>query len=138
MSEDRFLEVGDGNGDWLPIGTVGNIEDLGPAPDKRKVLVVFDEANGVTAEAWADLAGFEFEVVAMDDERVKGIDMPFGFSATFSMEINEVDREKMLAMFGPPQIPLATSIGYVESVDGVGCFGAKRGKKGKYKKDWHR
>jgi hypothetical protein len=85
--------------------------------------------------------GHDVTIVSFDEADevcAKSFDSLDGMSISVDLEISEEDREKLLAMFGPPQIPLATSIGYVENVDGVGCFGAKRGKKGKLKKDWMR
>lgn len=105
-----------------------------------RVLIFIDEACGVTVEAFASLDFPEVQFFAADDDRVKAIDFPHEFTASFGMEIREEDREKMLAMFGPSQIPLATSISYQcdERTAGYVPLGPPRGKKGKFKKDWMR
>jgi hypothetical protein len=126
MSEGRVLEMGDGKGNWWPIGTCSDVEGLGPV--SVGTVGHCDHARFVGRDVV-----FWFEESADIDD--KAFDVLTSMSISMELEMSEEDREKVLAMFGPAQIPLSSSVGYVEGVD---CGGDRRGKKGKFKKDWMR
>lgn len=112
-----------------------NVWTVGHIDHGRKVLIWFDEACDVSLEAFNALPDLGIEVVRWDDERVKAFDAKLGCTVSGVLEINDGDHEKLLAMFGPSRILSPHDLAPVLGVD---CFGERRGKKGKFKKDWMR
>lgn len=117
------------------------MSERGVLNEKNRSLIVWvEKADHIGEEVWAKLGELEIDVVRWDDERVKEFDSKLGYSVFCVIEMQEGDREKVLALFSPPQTPLTSSLAYVVERDpgGVGSSGSRRGKKGKFKKDWQR
>lgn len=156
MSEDRVLEMGDGKGNWWPVGTVGAVDGLGPfeAVEPRHPVNVgtvghVDYARrgrpavvviGATASQRELIARLTPDVVFFDefsDVDVKALDsIDARVQARFI--VTDEDQKKIVEMFDRlteyPPLPVAVEPNW----GGVGSFGARRGKKGKFKKDWQR
>lgn len=162
MSEDRVLEMGDEGGKWLPVGTIkdatiewdrdvgrpldyfhagtasGSVEHIGvePLEDRQPRVVVV----GATASQRELIARLTPEVVFFDelsDVDVKAFDsIDTQVQARFI--VTDEDQKKMVEMFDrlAEYAPLPAAV--EPNWDGVGNFGARRGKKGKFKKDWQR
>lgn len=155
MSEDRVLEMGDGKGNWWPVGTVGAVEDLGlfEAVEPRHPVNVGTIGHidyerrlppvvivGATASQRELIARLTPGVVFFDelsDVDVKAFDS-IDTRLHGAFVVTDEDQKKMVEMFDRlteyPPLPVAVEPNW----DGVGSFGARRGKKGKFKKDWQR
>lgn len=144
MSEDRVLEMGDGKGNWWPIGTVGAIEDLGPVgveplKDQQPRVVIV----GATASQRATLNGLSPGMIFIDefaDIDVKCLDM-IDCQLSGSFIVSDEDQKKLVEMFD--ELKEGSKLTACELITPWPVRGdhrdqPKRGKKGKFKKDWQR